>query len=317
MVECLLSRDEAVEIYRQRALTIAPTYAAESSRFPPLLCRNLLTAKPVELKRWSPFLGYGRPRTRTLTCKGREMLVVADFDVSELLLNVPITAHFGAVEQVEALIGRTESAINLLASIPDCNLLTTVFDWTSMVVWLTCSVGANQSALTSSTFPSLPHCTFLTTKALRHLPPLNIADDDQDYCLAENLYHEALHQQLSTTFALSDCVSANYDCAGAVRIEVPWRGQQWEPDRVVHAVYVYAHLIRLRSIALTVEVGPKAFLESALSGGFEALEFLTDSLDECRPMFSEAGLQTFEAVQTLARNTLSLSRQSLQPRSAD
>ena len=105
-----------------------------------------------------------------------------------------------------------------------------VFDWTSLVIWLELFPYSNTDLITSSTFPHFPHCTFLSDKALRHIPPTSISSVDQVYSLAENIFHEALHQELSSTLVFRDIFAEQYSSSQAKKIKVPWRQQYWEPD---------------------------------------------------------------------------------------
>ncbi len=161
--------------------------------------------------------------------------------------------------------------------------------WMTALVWLSYDVSASYSQLTSSSFPILPHCAFVTDKANRHIPPDTVVDRDSIYFLAENLYHEALHLELSATLLLTDVVSDSYESSEARRIQIPWRGQSWEPDRIVHAAYVYANILRLRIKAVRAGVIEPGLGESAMETGLGALKYLSSKLDNCGEMFTDQG----------------------------
>ncbi len=62
--------------------------------------------------------------------------------------------------------------------------------WTSLVVWLLRDLHfPSEKQLTSVSIPIFPHCTFVTEKALVHIPPKTIVPAVTLYALQENLFH--------------------------------------------------------------------------------------------------------------------------------
>ncbi|WP_157179736.1 aKG-HExxH-type peptide beta-hydroxylase [Rhizobium sp. CF142] len=210
--------------------------------------------------------------------------IVAGTDLTSYLRNVDLRGHFGTTEPVGELSAKVGTALDILSEL-DVDALNSVMTWTSQIVWLEFSALSSRTMLTSSTFPALPHCTFVTSKALRHLPPMTVQGEENPYFLAENLYHESLHQELSTWLVLGEVLDPSFDTATSRLISVPWREQRWEPDRVLHATYVYAGILPLRRKAVSLGlVG-----SDCLAEGERALEYLRSQLDACRSVLRQSG----------------------------
>ena len=152
----------------------------------------------------------------------------------------------------------------------------------------------------------LPHCTFVTPKALRHIPPNSVLARDSRYALRENLFHEALHQELAASLLHEDFLAQDYWSSDAQKVPVPWRGGAWEPDRVLHAVYVYLHLLPMRREELrrASSMEERAWLTQALDGGLGALRYLLTHLGGCKYIFSKAGVSLLEELEIEAGNVL-------------
>lgn len=163
-------------------------------------------------------------------------------------------------------------------------------EFTSLLVWLE-GDGSGVPLLTSSSLPLVPHCSFITDKALRHIPPDTVFDDDSVYALAENLFHESLHQQLSASILVDDLFVTGYDSHHAERTRVPWRGSDWEPDRVLHATFVYSNLLPMRREALARLSDSKGTLRNALRDGERAYLFLSERLSGLERYLSPRGLE--------------------------
>ncbi|WP_420093897.1 aKG-HExxH-type peptide beta-hydroxylase [Comamonas testosteroni] len=179
-------------------------------------------------------------------------------------------------------------------------------DWITAVHWVEQDPEKPGPLLTSSTFPALPHCAFLSTKAKRHIPPNIVLEADSGYALFENLYHEALHQQLSTTILFTDSIASAFSSSTCTKISVPWRGSSWEPDRVLHATFVYSGLLRLRREAAIAEnqVPMELDLMNAVKEAHQALTYLIEQFTHVRPAFSDAGQQLVDEVLHCAMSAL-------------
>jgi hypothetical protein len=185
--------------------------------------------------------------------------------------------------------------------------LHSVLSWTSLVIWMERKIGSVTTLLTSATFPKFPHCTFLTDKSFRHIPPNSIASWDSDYALRENLYHESLHQELSALLLHRDILSEKYSAKTAPKIPIPWRGAAWEPDRAFHAIYVYSGLLPMRMQELSTHKPtskPFVWTMQALNDGANVLKYLIDKLDGLSNVFTTQGQVVYDAIRTHALKTL-------------
>lgn len=169
---------------------------------------------------------------------------------------------------------------------------TFIESWCSMIVWLMGDLeNPPETELTSVALPALPHCTFLTNKAIQHIPPNIIIPAVTMYGLQENLFHEALHQQLSATLTFEDILANGNQPLKLVYI--PWRQTRWPIDRALHAAWVYSKVLDMRRAE--IEIGPEGgaavrqTLIKAVSEGDAALTHLILSLNEHRDVFSAKG----------------------------
>jgi hypothetical protein len=153
------------------------------------------------------------------------------------------------------------------------------------------------SLVTTSSFPVLPFCVFLSERSTRQLPPRAVGRTPSPRVFAENLYHEAIHQALNVHLLLNDILVPTYDSATSPKIDIYWREledfsgdesvpaghQQWELDRVLHACVVYALVLeyRLRQLAdpglLPFE---RALFEEATRTSVEAVSYLSTAMNQ-------------------------------------
>ncbi|KIQ78166.1 hypothetical protein RW25_28215 [Bacillus sp. L_1B0_8] len=154
------------------------------------------------------------------------------------------------------------------------------------------------SQITSSSFPIMPFAIFLSNKAEHHIPPNNISKNSSYLFLAENIYHEAIHQAVNMNILLNDIFIDTYDSKTSPKIEIPWRSEHmkrnqfWEIDRTFHATVVYSQLIKYRISQLNnvnISEEDKLFLEEASLTGIEAAKYLSESLLEKEAIFTEQG----------------------------
>lgn len=184
-----------------------------------------------------------------------------------------------------------------------------VTSWISIIQWVELTPHMNGTLLTSSTFPQLPHCIFLSHKSLKHIPPNIISDDFIEYFLLENIFHEALHQQLSSTILFCASIHENYDANHVKKINIPWRGGDWEPDRIFHATFVYAHLLNFR-IEFSKSNLCTFKLNDAIKEAFGALEYLLSTFPLIKSIFSRDGMSLFNEVHELALNSYNQAKEN-------
>lgn len=102
---------------------------------------------------------------------------------------------------------------------------------------------ADGAGFSSTSFGEQPGHIYLSSSAQAYLPPSTCLSALSDYALAENLYHEALHQELFRVWrsAPLTITAENKSC-----IYVPWRQTEWTVSHAMQAAYVYSHLHRTR-----------------------------------------------------------------------
>lgn len=272
----LASRGEIVDFYT--SLTQDPNLLPAIDALDPDVLRFLLFGGPRNIQVGTEFV------------RGSQMRW-ASSGLGELLAELPLDGHCMASATP---LRRTylAQALDELKQLPhDATRL--LDEFTSTLVWLApATTHRDAPILTSASLPAAPHTTFITDKALRHIPPNQVYPQPLPYCLMENLLHEALHQQLSATLLQQEIMALDYDAAKAARVPVPWRGGSWEPDRVLHAVRVYKALARLRKARIdssTLVLEEQAFLEEAYHCGRDAFHYLRDRLLELRRYFTNVG----------------------------
>ena len=226
-------------------------------------------------------------------------------DISSLVFTVlPLEGHRLArpVERHEQFLAHALRLLNGL----DGPFSESVHDYLSMLIWLEESEASVES-FTSSSFPALPHCAFMTDKALRDIPPDTILPEDSPWALAENLYHESLHQQLSATILQEDILSDAYDARSAPKISVPWRSTDWEIDRAFHALYVYSRLLPMREqYARSRDLDPLAafYIAEAIQKGRAALRYLAEALRAFDCCFTDTGKGLVTQIVSEARSVV-------------
>lgn len=154
--------------------------------------------------------------------------------------------------------------------------------WLTVVVWVQRREGHyGVTELTSTSIPSAPFSTFLSKKAIRHLPPKHILPEVTLYGIQENLLHEALHQQMTGHLIVHDTLLERPE--DAPKIPIPWRQTVWPLDRVLHAAWVYRGVLalRLKKLEQPGEAGDLFIeaLQRSVEDGQTAFEHLAGQLE--------------------------------------
>lgn len=307
----LLSRQAVVESFTDLLADHydAPeSYASTVERLPPYLCQQIALDEPYSFDEELEYAYAGEDRPDLRWSNGRNadrtVAIVEGEGIGSLTDRLPLDGHRQATNLSEVNDHTIEALERMAALEPE--RLEAVEDWTSLVVWLEQAPDADVTVLTSSTFPLLPHCTFLTEKARRHIPPNSVAEEPNDYALRENIYHEVLHQQLAATLLHRDILDPEYSAATSRRVPVPWRGSSWEPDRALHATVVYTGLIAMREDELERDIGSqrREWLEEATAEAHDSLRHLIGRLEERRDIFTPAGDRLFESLHSDAMRML-------------
>ncbi|GAB3025948.1 aKG-HExxH-type peptide beta-hydroxylase [Natronobiforma cellulositropha] len=307
----LLTQQTVVECYHDLAdeRDDAPeSYAPIIGQLPPYLCQRLAlgASYPFEEGIEYAYTGPDQPALHwTDGTDGDGTIALVDGEgIGSLTDRLPLAGHRQATNRDE-LIEHTLDALERMETLePD--RLAALEEWTSLIVWLERAPGTSATVLTSSTFPAVPHCSFLTEKALRHIPPNSVADEPTDYALRENLYHEALHQQLGATLLHRDVLDPSYSAAASQKVPIPWRESFWEPDRALHAAVVYTGLVEMRADELDRDIDDthRAWLEEATAEAEESLRHLIEELADREGLFTPAGEELFDALHGEAMEAL-------------
>jgi hypothetical protein len=150
---------------------------------------------------------------------------------------------------------------------------------------------------TSVSLPALPFASFLSLKALHHIPPGIVSDKPLIPFLAENLYHEATHHWVTIHLLDRDLLVPHYHTQTSPRIDIPWRKDYddrtrfWEIDRVLHALSVYAAILPYREAE--VRLGTE-LMDQALQKASACTAFLRGALQSHRDQFTDLGLVYLE-----------------------
>ncbi|NGQ96221.1 hypothetical protein G3578_13730 [Brevibacillus sp. SYP-B805] len=159
--------------------------------------------------------------------------------------------------------------------------------------------------ITSSSFPVLPFSVFVSSRALSHIPPKTVAARDSYRFLAENLFHEAVHQAVNMNLLLHDIFTEDYNSSTSPKVDIPWRAnndqrnQRWEIDRTLHAAVVYGHLLGYRRRQLNdpgLESFEYAAFAEAAAEGLEAAKYLSQSLLRYERYFTTDGIKVIRSL---------------------
>lgn len=121
-----------------------------------------------------------------------------------------------------------------------------------IIFWCKLKNDSKEDTITSLTVPKIPNASFISKKALYHNPPEFIHSKDVEInILAENIYHEMIHNKLNNLIYYKKFFKSNYDrkeLTGQFKINAweSYKDWEWELDRVVHATTVFVHLIKFR-----------------------------------------------------------------------
>ncbi len=286
----LLKKEEVVEKYRQLLCEWhGHTHPAHDwlEQLPPFLCRALILEKDVALATESIECAYtGNENAELIDLGG---LKVSSGDISiELVASLPIEGHTPLA--VPGLSDWNRKSLELLGALSE-NALALTREWSSLIVWLAPDrENPPATLLTSVAIPSFPHCSFMSVKALRHIPARHVFDGASIYALAENIYHESLHQQLNASLIFDVKTTTFAEESKLKKAHIPWRNVYWELDRVLHAAWVYSGLQILREQALEsnlIKDYEKIFLGGAYDESKPRLELLLSELDRAIPHLSK------------------------------
>lgn len=295
----MLTRAEVSCHYRKRFSGVLgvdhPAYRWVD-RLPPYLCRALILR--TELKKATrslPAAFVGSTKGEFIEVEGLQILTRG---FSERLFSaLPLDGHTPL--EAPGLTEWIRAAIKVLVEInPDA--LRFVQDWCSVVLWVApTQEKPPKTVLTSVAIPTLPHCTIISVKSLRHIPSRHVFEGASIYALAENLFHEALHQKLSASLIFEPSLMSGITSPTTPTIQIPWRKTKWAIDRVLHATWVYSNLqiLRDRALALPLLLRPEMnFVREARDESKHKLEYLRSALRAEKKKLSKCSQQLLEEI---------------------
>ena len=167
----------------------------------------------------------------------------------------------------------------------DASAYDTIQRHTHSLIWVQVIDKSKPTQLFSSTTFHTPlGVTFLTDLSLRYIPPDVVFSSTSCFALAENLYHEALHQQLYHFIDNHEVLHPSVRGEKGGDIFIPWRNVHWKLEHALHAYYVYVHIARLRAMA-----DAHFELHRATRGANDAVEQLASSIDAFKECFLQDG----------------------------
>jgi len=279
-------------LWRLESDAEVPLYLRGGNPLPPFLCRRLAFGDPViglDCDWAEAMAGNAQSAVETIDAGGHRLHCCSSGISPRLFEILPIDGHRAAAltpHRIDAL----SRALNQLAAVGDSSLsIDIVSDFTGMLLWV---ASDRPDGLTSSSFPQLPHLSLITDHVMRILLPNTLTGSDSIWALAEDLVHEALHQQLSATIIEHDVFTDDYDAVSGPRIKIYWRDETWTLDRAVHALHVYSGVVRLRREALQGSVlseQDRRHVEQALPEAQDAMAFLRDAVPKHARYFTDDG----------------------------
>lgn len=219
--------------------------------------------------------------------------------MSETLDSLLYLRGHRAVAPDEEFRERISGALHLLAEYDSIWSHVQTFVRTLCVV---AKVGpSGEPLLTSCTLPEFPGMIVFSSKASRHIPPASIVGHDSTVLLAENIFHESVHQIVNMGILFDDVLSRDFRSDSSPKIQIPWRrsssprNQEWELDRALHAAAVYVKLIEWRIEILRrsdLRESEIEIIRSSLAPAREAAAHLIGSLSSHHvDAFGDAGRQ--------------------------
>lgn len=209
---------------------------------------------------------------------------------------IGLRGHRLAAEPTAA-IDVLRKALELIAGRP--NAIDLVHRFVTTFVWVEgLPDRGSEPALTSCSLPDLPLAAFISNTALRHIPPTTVADVPSVRYLAENVYHEAVHQYVNYRILTEGLFVDHYDSRSSPKIPIAWRSRSvarnraWELDRVLHAATVYAQLLDWRWHELatgTLTEDERTSISAAARDAVEASRFLAEALTQHVEWFTPHG----------------------------
>ncbi|MCS6712008.1 hypothetical protein JSY14_08240 [Brachybacterium sp. EF45031] len=255
--------------------------------FSPLKLHAFLTDSPVE-----PILEDAQ--FDLLTIAGSEFFLVWSRSEGGTLDRAVALEGHTVQKPTPAFRALLEQALTLLAE--DDSVFPIVHAYSPALAYVRPAPNCDRP-ITSCTVPDFPQMSFLSGIAGRHIPPLTVIAESSALLLAENIFHESVHQYVNHQLLTQQLLAERYRSDDSPEVDISWRRnfdgtpQRWQIDRVLHAATVYTNLLAWRYRVLRrpdlSDVERRAFSEAALAGLRSARELsvaLEDNIDCFSPL---------------------------------
>lgn len=281
----LIARNEVVSFFAARAAEVGASIPeSQLDLLPPHSLHRLLRGDAGVFEGTDEFLATGLPSAhceryfRVLLCPDG---LASDVQGRALPDHVPLRAP-GIFDWVtlalNELRGLNQTAWHYIQ------------DWIRVIVWVERIGKGDGVEVTSVSIPLLPSAVFVGKKIIRHIPPRHLLSSVSYYAIQENLYHEALHQQLTYHAIVKDLFTQSPQ--DMPHVQIPWRGVSWPVDRALHAAWVYQGLERFRR-AMQGKSGQNELLRHA-DNAASAKRYLMHQLENRPKDFTPAGAELIE-----------------------
>lgn len=186
---------------------------------------------------------------RSFTVNGREFWWLSGAEQSTVFSErVNLEGH-AIVEPSEDIQEATIAAVEHIATVPWAFEVLSEYSPAFAVVE---ALERNPKPITSCSLPDFPTLSFYSRIALRHIPPVSVARRGHPILLAENLFHESVHQYVNHQILTAGILIDSYDSSTSPGIPISWRfnkdgtNQIWQVDRALHAATVYSNILAWR-----------------------------------------------------------------------
>lgn len=152
----------------------------------------------------------------------------------------------------------------------------------------------HERQITSLSVPNYPFSCFISKNAAFHLAPDIINREGGVFYLAENIFHEMVHNQVNIDLLELDLLHPSYNSDDSPKIEIEWRRtsnntkQTWQVDRAVHALWVYSYLVKFRYFCNTKK--PTLFTEKMIDDAKSKANYLQLQLLKLKSMLTSEGV---------------------------
>lgn len=163
-----------------------------------------------------------------------------------------------------------------------------------------------EKPITSCSLPDFPMISFFSEVATRHIPPTSVLESGSKVLLAENLFHESVHQMVNFSILTNGLLRKDFDSSTSPMVDIPWRvdangrATQWQVDRVLHAASVYTKLLgwRHKILQITDDSLASDLIVEANNQAVTSASKLLKALNTHRGVLSERGSEYLGDLET-------------------